>query len=139
MDQVGKIEKINGNKATISVRRPSGCGTSCASCGGNCKLNNVLFETDITSDYNVGDYVEITTENEVVFKQIFILYGVPFILMMATIGIVQLLLDSPNTDMISAVASVASLAVSYFILKAYDKREMKKNTLKFTVGRKLYQ
>lgn len=59
--------------------------------------------------------------------------------MMATIGMVQLLLDSPNKDMISAVASVASLAVSYFILKAYDKREMKKNTLKFTVGKKLYQ
>ena len=139
MDQVGKIEKINGNKATISVRRPSGCGDNCGSCGGSCKVNSVLFETDITSDYQVGDYVEITTENEVVFKQIFMLYGVPFLLMMATIGLVQLLLDSPNKDMISAVASVASLAVSFFILKAYDKSEMKKNTLKFTVGRKLYQ
>ncbi|MDW5299920.1 MAG: SoxR reducing system RseC family protein [Sedimentibacter sp.] len=139
MDQVGKIEKINGNKATISVRRSGTCKRSCSNCSESSKVNGVIFETDITSDYNVGDYVEITTENEVVFKQIFVLYGVPFLLMMATIGIVQLLLDSPNKDMISAVASLASLAVSYFILKAYDKSEMKKNTLKFTVGKKLYR
>ena len=71
-------------------------------------------------------------------KQIFMLYGIPFLIMMAVIAAVQLLMfDNPNKDMISAVASVASLAVSFFILKAYDKKEMKKNTLKFTLGRKL--
>ncbi|MFA9423616.1 MAG: SoxR reducing system RseC family protein [Sedimentibacter sp.] len=139
MDQVGKIEKIDGHKATISVRRPHGCGPNCASCGGSCKVNSVFFETEITSEYKEGEFVEITTESEVVFKQIFVLYGVPFLLMVSTIAIVQLLLDTSNKDVISAVASLASLVVSYFILKAYDKREMKKNTLKFTVGKKLYQ
>ncbi len=139
MDQVGKIEKINGNKATISVRRPSGCGPNCASCGSHCKVSSVFFETDITSDYKEGDFVEITTESEVVFKQIFVLYGVPFLLMITTIALVQLLVNNSNKDVISAVAALASLIVSYFILKSYDKKEMKKNTLKFTVGKKLYQ
>lgn len=137
MEQVGKIEKIEGNKATVSVKRVSACGDNCKGCSSACKQPSIIFETEVQDGYEIGDYVEITTENEVVFKQIAMLYGVPFLIMMATIGIVQLLLDSPNKDMISALASVASLVVSFFILKAYDKKEMKKNTLKFTLGRKL--
>jgi len=137
MDQVGKIEKIDGNKATVSVKRVTACGENCKSCGASCKVNSVSIETDVTDEFEVGDYVEITTENEVMFKHILMLYGTPFALMMITIGMVQLLSDSPNKDMISAVASVASLIVSYFILKTYDKKEMKKNTLKFTLGKKL--
>jgi sigma-E factor negative regulatory protein RseC len=138
MDQVGKIEKIQGNKATISVKRVSACGENCKGCSSSCKQPVVYFETDINGEYEVGDYVEITTENDVMLKQILMLYGIPFVIMLSTIGIVQMLLfNNPNKDMISAVASVASLAVSYFILKAYDKKEMKNNTLKFTIGRKL--
>jgi sigma-E factor negative regulatory protein RseC len=138
MDQVGKIEKINGNKATISVKRVSACGENCKGCSSSCKQPMVIFETEFNGEYEVGDYVEITTENEVLLKQIAILYGIPFLTMMATIGIVQMLLvENPNKDMISAVASVASLVVAFFILKAYDKKEMKNNTLKFTLGRKL--
>ncbi len=137
MDQVGRIEKIEGTKATVSVKRVSACGENCKGCSSACKQPSVVFETEMNGDYEVGDYVEITTENEVVFKQIFMLYGIPFLIMMATIVIVQLLSHSPDKDIISAVASVASLVVSFFILKAYDKKEMKKNTLKFTLGRKL--
>ncbi|HAQ40912.1 MAG TPA: hypothetical protein DCM73_08820 [Clostridiales bacterium] len=137
MDQVGRIEKIEGTKATVSVKRVSACGENCKGCSSACKQPSVIFETEMNGDYEVGDYVEITTENEVVFKQIFMLYGIPFLIMMATIVIVQLLSHSPDKDIISAIASVASLVVSFFILKAYDKTEMKKNTLKFTLGRKL--
>ncbi len=138
MDQVGKIEKIEGNKATISVKRVSACGDNCKSCGSSCRQPSIIFETDLNGDYEVGDYVEITTENEVVFKQIAMLYGIPFIIMLATIAVVQLLLfNNPNKDMISAISSIASLVVSFFILKAYDQKEMKKNTLKFTLGKKL--
>ncbi len=138
MDQVGKIEKLEGNKATVSVKRISACGENCKGCSSACKQPSVIFETDITGDYEVGDYVEITTENEVLLKQIAMLYGIPFLIMLATIGIFQLLLrNNADKDIISAVASVASLALSFFILKGYDKKEMKKNTLKFTIGRKL--
>ncbi|NLB32154.1 MAG: hypothetical protein GX818_00080, partial [Tissierellia bacterium] len=66
MDNVGKIEQINGNKAVISVKRVSACGDSCKSCSSSCKVNSVIFETDIDDqDINVGDFVEIRAENEV--------------------------------------------------------------------------
>lgn len=138
MEQVGKIEKIEGTRATISVKRISACGENCKGCSSACKQPSVIFETDISGDYAKGDYVEITTENEVMLKHIAMLYGIPFLIMMATIGIFQLLLKAnPNKDIISAVASVLSLAISFFILKAYDKKEMEKNVLKFTIGKKL--
>lgn len=138
MDQVGKIEKIENNKATISVKRVSACGDNCKSCGSSCRQPSIYFETDLNGEYEVGDYVEITTENEVVFKQIAMLYGIPFVIMLAAIAIVQIIFSgNPNKDMLSAIGAVLSLIVSFFILKAYDQKEMKKNTLKFTLGKKL--
>jgi sigma-E factor negative regulatory protein RseC len=138
MDNVGKIEQINGNKAVISVKRVSACGDSCKSCSSSCKVNSVIFETDIDDqDINVGDYVEIRAENEVMLKHIMVLYGLPLLMMIATVFVAQMILSGPNKDMISAVASLFSLIVSFFLLKAYDKTEMKKNVLKFTVGKKL--
>ena len=139
MDNVGKIEKIDGNKAVISVKRVSACGDSCKSCSSACKVNSVIFETDIPEeqDINVGDYVEIKAENEVMLKHIVVLYGLPLLLMIATVFVVQMILKGPNKDIISAVASLFSLVISFFLLKAYDKNEIKKNVLKFTVGKKL--
>lgn len=138
MDQVGKIENIKDNKATISVKRVSACGDNCKGCSSSCKQPVVYFDTEITDGYEVGDYVEITTENEVMLKQIAMIYGIPLVVMIVTIAVVQLMLsNNPNKDIISAVASIASLVIAYFILKAYDSKEMKKNTLKFTIGRKL--
>ena len=139
VDQIGKIEKITGNKAVISVKRVTACGDSCKSCGSSRKVNSVIVETDLEDGhtFEVGDYVEITTENEVMLKHILVLYGLPFTLMIATVILVQILLNNPNKDMISAVASLFSLILSFYLLKAYDKMEMKKNILKFTVGKKL--
>ena len=73
MDQVGKIEKIDGNKAIVSVKRVSACGDNCKSCGSSCNQKSITIETDITQDYQVGDYVEITTESEVLMKHILFL------------------------------------------------------------------
>ena len=140
MDNIGRIEKIDGNKAVISVKRVSACGDSCKSCSSACKVNSVIVETDISEineDINVGDYVEIKAENEVMLKHILVLHGLPLLLMIITVFIVQMLLKSPNKDIISAVASLFSLIISFYLLKAYDKKEMKKNVLKFTVGKKL--
>ena len=138
MDNVGKIEQINGNKAVISVKRVSACGDSCKSCSSSCKVNSVIFETDIDDqDIIVGDYVEIRAVNEVMLNHIMVLYGLPLLMMIATVFVAQMILSGPNKDMISAVASLFSLIVSFFLLKAYDKTEMKKNVLKFTVGKKL--
>jgi len=81
--------------------------------------------------------VEIRAENEVMLKHIAVLYGLPLLLMLVTVFIFQMILKGPNKDIISAVASLFSLIISFYLLKAYDKSEMKKNVLKFTVGKKL--
>lgn len=137
MNQVGKIERINENKALISVKRTTACGDSCNNCGASCKVNNVIVEAYISGAEKVGDYVEIKTENEVMFKYILILYGTPLVLILCTIFIVYSLLSTPNKEIISAISGLASLIFAYYILKAYDKNVMKKGALKFTIVRKL--
>lgn len=137
MNQVGKIEQINGAKAIVSVKRASACGDSCNNCGGSCTQNSIRIETDVTGDYKVGDYVEITTGSETMLKHVLVLFGVPLLIMLIVIVTIQLVSDSPGKDIISGISSILSLAVSSFILKAYDKKEMKKNALKFTIGKKL--
>lgn len=138
MEQVGKIEKIDENIATILVKRVSACGDNCASCSSACRQKGIEIQAEVTSDIKVGDYVEITTENEVMFKHILMLYGTPFVIMLGTIfGVMFIMQNSVNKDLISALSGIASLGVSYFILKNYDKKEMKKNAIKYTVAKKL--
>jgi sigma-E factor negative regulatory protein RseC len=138
MEQVGKIERINGNTATILVKRVSACGDSCAHCSAACKQPGIEVETLVTPDIHVGDYVEITTENEVMFKHILMLYGVPLLLVIATIFVVNYILGNiPNKDIISALAGISSLIVSHFILKKYDKKEMTNRPIKYNVEKKL--
>lgn len=138
MDQVGKIEKIDGNIATILVKRVSACGDNCASCSAACKQNGIKIQTEVTSDIEIGDYVEITTENGIMFKHILMLYGMPLVLLVGSILIFNFILrNNINKDLISAVLGLASLIVSFFILKMYDKREMKNNPIKYTVAKRL--
>jgi len=138
MEQVGKIQKINGDTATILVKRVSACGDSCAHCSAACMQPGIEVETAVTPDMHVGDYVEITTENEVMFKHILMLYGMPLLLLVAAIVVVYYSLgDIPKKDIISAFAGLLSLIVSHFILKQYDKKEMTKRPIKYNVEKKL--
>ncbi|MDD4779275.1 MAG: SoxR reducing system RseC family protein [Tissierellia bacterium] len=138
MDQVGKVKNIDGNMATILVKRVSACGDSCASCSAACKQKGIEVDVEVSNDIKVGDYVEINTENEIMLKHILMLYGMPLIILLGTIFIVYYLLDNvSNRDAISAICGLASLIVSFFILKKYDKREMEVNPIKYTVAKKL--
>ena len=138
MEQIGKIENINGSTATILVKRITACGDSCAHCSASCRKKEIEVEAEVTPDIQIGDYVEITTENEVMFKHILMLYGMPLALVLFTIFVVYYLLGTtPNKDIISAVLGLLSLIVSHFILKKYDKMEMTNMPIKYTVERKL--
>ena len=53
MDNVGRIEKIDGNKAVISVKRVSACGDSCKSCSSACKVKP-LKETAVCESMHGG-------------------------------------------------------------------------------------
>jgi sigma-E factor negative regulatory protein RseC len=138
MDQVGKVQSIDGNIAKILVKRVSACGDSCASCSAACKQKGIEIDIEVTGDIEVGDFVEINTENGIMLKHILMLYGLPLVLLLGTIFIAYYLLgNNPNKDWISAVCGLASLIVSFFALKKYDKREMKVNPIKYTVAKKL--
>ncbi len=138
MEQVGKIIKLDGNVATILVKRVSACGDSCASCSAACRQKGIEIQTEVNEELKVGDYVEIVTENEIMFKHILMLYGMPLIILLGTIFVFNYLLRNfANKDVISAVLGLCSLGLSYVILRKYDEREMKNSPIKYTVAKKL--
>lgn len=138
MEQVGKIERIDNNIATILVKRVSACGDSCASCSAACMQKGIKIQTEVAPGFKAGDYVEITTENEIMFRHILMLYGMPLCILLGTIFISNFLLKGNlNKDPISAVLGLLSLGLSYVILKKYDSREMKNRPVKYTVAKKL--
>lgn len=138
MEQVGYVEKVEGNIGTIMVKRVSSCGDTCASCKAACHIAGVRIKTEVPDNVASGDYVEITTETPVMLKHIVVLYGTPLVIMLGVIFVVMFALgDMPNADMISGFCGIASLALSYVILRMYDRRETKNHTVKYMVAKKL--
>lgn len=138
MDQVGKVEKKEGNMATILVKRVSACGDNCKSCGSSCNIRGININIEVTDDINIGDFVEISTETNIMLKHILVLYGTPLVIMLGTIFMFMIILkNNKNSDLISGLAGIASLFFSHILLKKYDKKELEQNTVKYTVAKKL--
>lgn len=138
MEQVGKVEKIDGNMATILVKRVSACGDNCKSCASSCNVNGIKINIEVSDDIKVGDFVEISTETNIMLKHILVLYGTPLVIMLGTIFLfMSLLKNNPNSDLISGLAGIGSLFISHIILKRYDKKELAQNTVKYSVAKKL--
>lgn len=139
MEQIGKIEKIENNIAIISVKRVSSCGDNCAHCKSSCGEKTVKISAEINNEFNLqeGDFVEIKSENNVLLKHMIMMFIMPLCLMLCVIFITNFILKNSNKDLISIICGILSLFVSFFILKWYDKKEMKKNSLKFVVVKKI--
>ncbi|MGB4440012.1 MAG: SoxR reducing system RseC family protein [Sedimentibacter sp.] len=133
---IGKIEGKEGKSATILVKKTAPCGDNCKSCSAGCKLYNTHIQTDVDDDINEGDYVEISSESDVVLSNS-IMHALPVILIIISVIAVQLLPFVQNREIASALAVLLSLIVSQFILKFYDKKKMKSNTRLFKIGKKV--
>ncbi len=137
MTQKGRIKKISGNTATVSIRRVSMCGDNCKGCSSACKVPEMDIKADIIPNIEVGDEVEIVSEDINVLKYSFVLYGVPLLIMVAAIFIVSSLIKGEDGQIYAALIGLLSLIISFFILKKYDKVESSRKNFKYTIIRKL--
>lgn len=132
MDQIGIVKEINEEKAIITIRRPSACGENCAGCTLSCDVSEVDVTIDKIDGIEVGDSVEITSDNVNVLKLSFILYGVPLVIFVMFIAIANAILGGEK-QLISGLIGIASLVISSFILRAYENKETKRNGPVFTI------
>lgn len=137
MNQIGMVKSINDKTTVISVRRTSSCGDNCVGCSAACKVPTIEVKADTIPNIEIGDEVEIFSEDVNVLKYSFILYGVPLVIMVAVIFLVSFLIKGEDGQLYGALLGILSLILSFFILRKYDKIESTKKSFKYVILRKI--
>lgn len=137
MEQVGFVKNISNGKAEVEVKRISGCGGGCKSCGGCDTPSHVVFiKNDINAE--VGDTVEIKGETKNILKYTLIVYMIPFAMLIIgiTLGMKVLkTLEVSNQEPLSFLIGLVFLALGYFIVKIFDKKIEKEDDSTITMTR----
>lgn len=130
MEQVGYVRKIINDKAEIEVRRISGCGGGCSSCGGSCNVPSIVVSIENSLDAKVGDYVEIKAKSKRIIKYALIVYMIPFIMLILGIILSMNLFQSMNIinyETYSFMVGLIFLGISFLIVRRIDKSIEKKD------------
>lgn len=127
MRTTGKVIKVNGNKALISVERTTSCGGSCANCAGNCKIADNSIEADNTLGAKTGEFVVIETETKSVLKSAFLVYIVPIVLLCLGYFAAECAGYKEN---ISMICGFLLFLLTFLCLHFYDKKQRKELSTK---------
>lgn len=137
MEQVGFVKNISKGKAEVEVKRISGCGGGCKSCGGcDTPSHTVFIKNSINAE--VGDTVEIKGETKNILKYTLIVYMIPFAMLIIgiTFGMKILKnLEVSNQEPLSFLIGLVFLALGYFIVKIFDKKIEKEDDSTITMTR----
>lgn len=137
MEQIGVVKKVIGKSVEVEVKRISGCGGGCKSCGGSCDTPNhrVILSNDINA--KEGDFVEIRGEVKNILKYTMIVYMIPFSMLIIGILFGMKVLKSnqiSNYEPLSFLIGLIFMAVGYFLVRIVDKNmgEKQKNIIRIT-------
>lgn len=124
MEQVGFVKNISNGRAEVEVKRISGCGGGCKSCGGcDTPSHMIVLKNNINAE--VGDLVEIRGETKNILKYTLIVYMIPFAMLI--IGIVSGMrvlgiFEVSNQEPLSFLIGLVFLTLGYLIVKMFDKK-----------------
>lgn len=116
----GIVVKLNGNTATVKIKRSSACGHDCGECN-LCK--NPDIEVDILNPINakIGDKVKIGTDTAEVLKSAFLLYMLPIIGAM----VLYILLNSFGlSNKVCIISEFLWIALWYLFIRHYSKHKV---------------
>lgn len=136
MALIGIIEKKKGNTATILVKKVLPCKDKCKNCSAGCKLYSIHIQKEVSDDINEGDCVKVLQKGEAALNSSVIQVVITACLVIGSIIIVQLIPQLKNKGIATALALLASIIMTQFTLKLYDKMQMKKNAIHFILGEK---
>lgn len=124
MEQVGIVKKIDGSKMQLEVKRVSGCGGGCSSCGANCAPGHMVTMAN-KLNAKVGDVVEIKGDTKSLLKYTAVVYIIPLIFfLLGTAVSISILKDiaGKNYEVISLLIGIVTMALSFIIVKIIDKK-----------------
>ncbi len=129
LEQIGIVKEVGNNKATIEVKRISGCGGSCKTCSG-CDTPGHTLILKNNLNVQVGDMVKIKGQTNNFLKYTFIVYLIPLTtLLIGLFGGIKLfqLMGLKSYEVAGFVTGLAFLGIGYLIVKLLDKKIAKKD------------
>lgn len=130
MEQIGYVRKIVDDKAEVEVKRISGCGGGCSSCGGSCNVPSITVLIKNPVNAEAGDYVEIRAKSKNIIKYALIVYMIPFAMLILGIILGMNLLQSMNIsdyETYGFIIGLVFLGISFLIVRKIDKSIEKKD------------
>jgi len=129
MEQVGQVVAVDGDIATVVVRRHDVCG-KCGACGAVLSgggANYVLARN--MANAQVGQSVKMVTDTGKVLKASFVVYIIPILALLAGIWLgqqVRVLQDIfARKELAGVVLGFIFMLLSYLAVRGYDRRVAK--------------
>ncbi|MGO9378747.1 MAG: SoxR reducing system RseC family protein [Dissulfurispiraceae bacterium] len=133
MEEIGVVNRVDGPKAFVTVKRQSACD-ACAA-GSACKVSDSGAEIEAFNAVNaeVGDKVKISFKAFTYLKGTLLIYGIPALalVMGAVVGKEYLrdLFPSSDPDILSAFAGFGFMIASFVVVKILIRKFEKKKEL----------
>ena len=125
MEQFGYVLSSNEDRAKVEVKRMSGCGGNCGSCGGGCDVPSVVIDIKNSLNAKVGDFVKIEGKPKKVFKYAILIYSIPFVMLVLGIIVGVNLFKSKgysSYELYGFLMGLAFVIPSLFVLSRLDKK-----------------
>ncbi|MDO5718543.1 MAG: SoxR reducing system RseC family protein [Tissierellia bacterium] len=124
MDKLGIVISEKNGMAKIAVNRTSGCGGGCKTCGG---CDTPVMVVYLPNDVNAkpGDTVELSANNSRVVKFTIVLYLVPLIMFVLSLGISYSFYRNAGIakyELYSFITGIFGFLLSLLVLKLIDKK-----------------
>lgn len=116
----GTVTKLNGNIATVRIKRSSACGHDCGECN-LCKNPDIEVEILNPIGAKIGDRVKIGTDTSKVLQDAFLLYMLP-----VTGALILYIILSSFKLGTSAfiIAEIVWIALWYVFIRHYSKNRI---------------
>lgn len=138
MIDIARVISVSNNVARVVVRSEGSCGGgSCAGCSGGCGASGGIIEAENTAGACVGQDVKIEMKTTEYLKAAILVYGLPLIMFL--VGIIsgnsvhdRLSVGMPG-ELFSVIMGTVFWIVSYFIIRAIDKKFKMSNKARYTI------
>lgn len=137
MDQVGRIEKKDGDMAAITVKNVLRCGDNCRHCSAGCNIESILIHKQVDPEIREGDFVEIRSVKGANRLFTFLMYAIPAVFIVGSILFIFLFTDRPDKERLAGIAAIVSLLLGELVVQVIKTVNAKRNDLDYRVGRKL--
>ncbi len=124
----GRITAIDPEITTIEIISEAAC-SSCHAKGlcslGDRKVKEVLVRTSAWNPHQIGDEVEVALRKAMGYKAVFIAYGLPLVVLFATLMILNMI---GVGELYAGLGAIAAVLVCYFVIFLFRKKLSKEYT-----------